>query len=74
MPSDSDFIFVFLYDRFRHSQSGGRQPFAFRQRDGWFDPELGFTFRALDMNVDTWLLAGEEEKTKSSLSENRRAH
>lgn len=64
---------MFLDELPDDSEIASAQAMILRQFDLGFHPELGLTVSAVDVNVGSRLLTGEEEEPEPSLSEDRRA-
>jgi len=74
VPSNSDFIFVFLNQNFYDLQISRGQSFVPGQRDGGLNPEFGFTFGTLNMNMDSRLFARKEQEPVPALTKNCGTH
>jgi hypothetical protein len=56
------------------SDPSGAEPIINRELKVWFQPELRFAFRMMNMNVGPPFLAGKEIETITTNPEDRRTH
>ena len=73
-PRCDDFTLMLPNVPNRDSDPAIGQPVVLGKADRRLDPELRFSGRVLDVDVDSRLLAREEEESEAALSKNGRTH
>jgi len=69
-----DLLDVRFHDRLRFPQLSRRQPRVSRQADLRCEPELGFSVRMSDMDMDAFLLSREEEPAELTIANDCEGH